>query len=148
MTAKSEIEKLQEAVGRRLLLAGDFETANIYLESAKPGNLKSGNSACGVKITVRVPMPQSASKYAAGPVFSKVDLQILIERDDAVAKHTPSIASIAESVTLALHNWTAPADCGYGKVRISEQHPWQRVENKNMQTSAMLVNFSTQSVLG
>ena len=72
MTAKSEIEKLQEAVGRRLMLAGDFATANIYLESARPGNLKAGNSSCGVKITVRVPMPQSASKYAAGPVFSKV----------------------------------------------------------------------------
>lgn len=118
MTAKSEIEKLQEAVGRRLLLTGDFATANIYLESAKPGNLKSGNSACGVKITVRVPMPQSASKYAAGPVFSKVDLQILIERDDAVAKHTPSIASIAESVTLActtgrLPRTAATARCGF-----------------------------------
>ena len=148
MTAKSEIEKLQEAVGRRLMLAGDFATANIYLESARPGNLKAGNSSCGVKITVRVPMPQSASKYAAGPVFSKVDLQILIERDDAVAKHPPSIAAIADSVTLAIHNWTAPADCGYGKVRISESRPWQRAESKSPQISSMLVNFSTQSVLG
>lgn len=148
MIAKSEIEKLQEAIGRRLLLTGDFATANIYLESTKLGNLKTNNSACGVKITVRVPIPQSASKYAAGPVFSKVNLQVLIERDDAIARHTPSIASIAESVTLALHNWTAPADCGYGKVRISETQPWQRLESKQSQTSLMLVNFTTQSVLG
>ncbi len=148
MITKSEIEKLQEAVGRRLVLTGDFATANIYLESAKLGNLKTSNSACGVKITVRVPMPQSASKYAAGPVFSKVNLQILIERDDAIARHTPSIAAIAESVTIALHNWTAPAECGYGKVHISTSQPWQRLENKNSQISTMLVHFTTQSVLG
>lgn len=147
MTAFSEIEKLQEAVARRLMSAGAFAVAEIILESAKIPVIKTA-SACGLRITVKVPMPQCASKYAAGPVFSKVGLQILIERDDAAAKHSPSIAAVAESVTKALHNWTAPAECGYGKVQIAQSAPWERIEIKNSRASCVAVNFTTQSVLG
>ena len=145
--AVSEIEKLQQAVARRLLSIGDFATADIIMESAKIPEVKTA-SARGLRITVKVPMPQSASKYAAGPVFAKVGLQLLIERDDAVAKHSPSIAAVAESATRALHNWIAPAECGYGKVQIAQNSPWLRADAKSANLSAILVNFTTQSVLG
>ncbi|MBR4598106.1 MAG: hypothetical protein IKO42_06910 [Opitutales bacterium] len=145
--AFSEIEKLQEAVARRLLSIGDFAVADIAMESAKAPAIKTA-SACGVRITVKIPMPQSASKYAAGPVFSKVNLQILIERDDSAAKHSPSICAIAESATRALHNWIAPAECGYGKVQIAQTSPWARAETKSANLSALVLNFTTQSVLG
>lgn len=140
---RGEMDRLQEAAARRLSGLGEFAVADIVREGYAP----NGGKACGVKITVRIPMPEAASKYAAGPAFSKVAMQIVIERDDMAARHSPSAATLAEGVTRALHGWTAPLECGYGKVAIAESEPWQRIETPRKAVSAIAVNFKAQSVL-
>ena len=146
MRARGELDKLQEAIAKRLLSLGDFAVADIFCEGANLFDHGAGK-ACGVKITVKIPMPVSASKYAAGPVFSRVFAELLLERDDALARHSPSLASLAESASKALHFWTAPLECGYGKLTLGENSPWKIIPAKDGSISGICINFSAQSVI-
>lgn len=144
---RGELDKLQEFITKTLMASSEFSCADIIAESSNViKNL--GSKACGLKIKVGIPMPIKASKYAAGPTFSKVSIQILIERENPLALHSPSITYIAESVSKILHNKLAPVECGYGKIHLSESAPWQKVDSKNENVSCLAVNILTQSVLG
>lgn len=144
---KGELDKVQETLAKRLLTISALSTANIFQEGAKLFETGAGKM-CGLSITVKIPIPLCASKYTAGPVFSKLLLQVKIERDASLAKHTPSITTIAESVTKALHLWEFPLECGYGKISLAPQSPWQNLEHETSALSSVLINFNTQSVLG
>ena len=143
---RGELDRLQEAVAKRLVSMSEFAVADIFCEGSQALERGAGK-ACGVKITVKVPMPQKASKYAAGPVFSRVAVQVEIERDSGLARHSPGIASIAEGVSKALHCWSAPLECGYGKVFLSEQNPWTPTPEDKDGVAKICVNLSAQSVI-
>lgn len=146
MICRGEIDKLQEAVTKRLVSLGEFAVADISAEGAKLFENGAGK-ACGVAIVVKIPMPLESSKYAAGPVFSKVGIRILARRDDGIARHSPSMATIAESVTRALHNWSAPIECGYAKLSLSEKNPWEAASKDFSPSTSLIINFTAQSVL-
>lgn len=146
MSPRGQLDKLQEAIAKRLASASDLALADIYTDASKPLE-RQFSKASGVKITVEVPMPISASKYAAGPVFSKVAISVLVERNETSAIHSPSLAGLCECVTKLLHNWTAPLESCYGKIAISAENPWRVREVKAQNTAAISVNFIAQSVL-
>lgn len=146
MILKGEIDMLQEALAKKLASMSDLATADIKAEGSKIFEHGAGK-ACGVSMTVKIPIPLTSSKYAAGPVFSKVAVQILIERDKSLALHSPSIAALAEHVTKAFYNWKAPLSCGYGKLSINEQKPWTQNSKEGEPVSSLSVNFIAQSVL-
>lgn len=146
MNSRGQLDKLQEAVARKLASSSELSIAEIQAESASflKGQISKSS---GVKITVEIPMPISASKYAAGPVFSKVSIRVAIERNHSIAIHSPSLASLAESVTKILHKWVAPLESCYGKLVLDTQNPWQKIQQKNLNSDAISVNFTVQSVL-
>lgn len=146
MNPRGQLDKLQEAVTRRLASASELAVAEIHAESANFLKEQISKSS-GVKISVAIPMPISASKYAAGPVFSKVAVKVVVEREHSIAMHSPSLASLAESVTKILHKWVAPLESCYGKLVLDAQNPWQRVQLKSLNSDAISVNFTVQSVL-
>lgn len=144
---KGGLEKLQEFAAKTLMCSSDFLCADILAESSNA--LRSeGSKACGIKITVGIPMPLKASKYAAGPAFSKVALQIVVERDNPNAAHSPSAVYLAERLSRLFHGKTAPVECGYGKICLADSNPWQALPRPDKNTTAIAVNFLAQSVLG
>lgn len=146
MNPRGQLDKLQDSIAKKLISSSELSFAEIQIESANFLD-RQFSKASGVKITVAIPMPLTASKYAAGPVFSKVAVKIIIERNHTIAIHSPSLASLAESVTKILHKWTAPLESCYGKLVISSQNPWQTMQVQKQNTDAISVNFTVQSVL-
>ncbi len=143
---RGQLDKLQEAVTRKLASSSDLSVAEIHSESANFLS-RQNSKASGVKITVAIPMPISASKYAAGPVFSKVSVKVIIERNHSIAIHSPSLTSLAECVSKLLHKWVAPLESCYGKLVLDAQSPWQKLQCQAQNSSAISVNFTVQSVL-
>ena len=92
------------------------------------------------------PMPTSASKYAAGPTFSNVELRVEAERAKFAAPNAPSLLTACEIVSRALHGANAPVECGYGRISLAENSPWS--ESKcGSQSEKITMRFCAQSVL-
>ncbi len=133
------LERLQKSVTEYLRGIGDLRFADISAEKLEKD---LSEKAEGLKVLVLSPIPQRASKYAAGPTFSAVALSIAITQDNAVANYPTSLITSAEIISRALHFWTPPIESGYGKLSLSESSPWQRVSD-----NTICITFNTQSVL-
>ncbi len=131
------LESLQNSIYERLRGASDLRLADIKKEGADD----DGGKANGLRITVGRPLPKTASKYAAGPTFSEVELRVEVSRSDTIAANTPSLLSAAETVSKSLHNWTPPLACGYGRLSLSPQYPWISKDGK------ISIILNAQSVL-
>ncbi|MFR6032548.1 MAG: hypothetical protein ACLUKN_04835 [Bacilli bacterium] len=53
-----------------------------------------------------------------------------------------SITTTAEIISRALHNWIPPIECGYGKVSLAAESPWERKGKESV-----AIKFNVQSVL-
>lgn len=136
--------KLQKAVLEKLRSAAELSFAAISAEN--PSDFlepKSSDRPC--EISVLMPIPMEASKYSAGPVFSKVALQVEIKCEPTRMGECPSVLSAAEAVTRTLHFWSIPPESGYSRLSLSESSPWTR-SSKN--ASIITVNFTACAVLG
>lgn len=131
------LESLQNSIYERLRGASDLRLADIK----KEGSDDDGGKANGLRITVARPLPKTASKYAAGPTFSEVELRVDVSRSDPIAANAPSLLSAAETVSKSLHNWTPPLACGYGRISLAPQYPWISKDGK------IAVILNAQSVL-
>lgn len=131
------LESLQNSIYERLRGASDLRLADIKKEGSDDG----GGKANGLRITVARPLPKTASKYAAGPTFSEVELRVDVSRSDPIAANAPSLLSAAETVSKSLHNWTPPLACGYGRISLAPQYPWISKDGK------IAVILNAQSVL-
>ena len=114
------LERLQRSVVELLRSVSDLRLADIKAEDSDD----NAGKAEGLRVTVLSPLPRAASRYAAGPVFSEVEISVEISRDKSIAARAPSIISAAENVSRALHNWSPPVACGYGRVYLSQENPW------------------------
>lgn len=131
------LESLQNSIYERLRGASDLRLADIK----KEGSVDYGGKANGLRITVARPLPKTASKYAAGPTFSEVELRVDVSRSDPIAANAPSLLSAAETVSKSLHNWTPPLACGYGRISLAPQYPWISEDGK------IAIILNAQSVL-
>lgn len=131
------LESLQNSVYERLRGVSDLRLADIKKEGADD----DGGKANGLRITVGRPLPKTASKYAAGPTFSEVELRAEVSRADPIAANAPSLLSAAETVSKSLHNWTPPLACGYGRMSLAPQYPWISKDGK------ISIILNAQSVL-
>lgn len=102
-------------------------------------------SAEGLEIKVLRPIPLSASKYAAGPTFSDVEIRVETIRSKFAAPNAPSLLTACEIVSRALHGANAPIECGYGRIALSESSPWK--EESESQSDKITIRFRVQSVL-
>ena len=138
------LERLQNGVCEILKAIGDLRfatirTQNDYLDS-------DGNSAEGLEVRVMRPMPISASKYAAGPTFSAVELRIEVTRAKYTAQNAPSLLTSCEIISRALHGVNAPVECGYGRIALAENSPWDESKTDS-QSEKINLRFCVQSVL-
>lgn len=131
------LESLQNSIYERLRGASDLRLADIKKEGAND----DGGKANGLRITVGRPLPKTASKYAAGPTFSEVELRVEVSRADPIAANAPSLLSAAETVSKSLHNWTPPLAFGYGRMTLAPQYPWISKDGK------ISIILNAQSVL-
>lgn len=143
---KGSLDKLQLAVADRIRSLADLSRASVYCECIDE-ILDLAGKGEGLKILVKIPMPMEASKYAAGPTFSRVKIEIVIEREMFTAANAPSISFICECVSKILHAWQPPEKSGYGKFFIAGTSPWSRNSCKDGKISMSLF-FEAQSVLG
>lgn len=138
------LEKLQNSLLGHLQSLADLNYADIRAEGRDVH--ARGGKAEGMEVEIMLPMPTSASKYAAGPTFSDVDVCIEVVRDPALAATAPSILTVCEIISRALHKWTPPLECGYGKMALAQNSPWKRGDAANGKTKITL-KFNVQSVL-
>lgn len=132
------LERLQNSAFEYLRSVADLSYADIK----KNGSPDLGGKAEGLRIDIMRPLPLAASKYAAGPTFSEVELRIRIVRDDDIAARAPSLLTSAEIVSRAMHNWLPPASCGYGRTTLAQQRPWAFGKNSDVE-----IILKAQSVL-
>lgn len=138
------LEKLQKSLLDHLQSLADLNCADIYAEGR---NVHArGGKAEGMKVEILMPMPTSASKYAAGPTFSDVDVFVEVVCDGTLATNPPSLLTVCEIISRTLHKWTPPLECGYGKMTLAQNAPWKRGDAGNGKTKITL-KFNAQSVL-
>jgi len=133
------LSRLQKSAAQYLRSLSELRRADIFAENIDP---EEGGKAEGMRVVVMSPVPVRASKYAAGPAFSEVEISVEISRDDSNATRAPSVLDAAEAVSRALHFWTPPLESGYGKLSMSDTHAWLRTGKSSIRTT-----FKTQSVL-
>ena len=138
------LERLQKYALEYLRGLSDLKYADIRAENFSP--LPESGKAEGMRVEILCPVPLAASKYAAGPTFSDVELSVRVTRDDAVAMRAPSTLTACEILSRALHNWTPPAECGYGKITLAPNSPWTR-EASAPNSTRFVIKFKAQSVL-
>lgn len=138
------LESLQNAVCEMLRSLNGLKFA--YIRAGNGLSEAETGSPEGVEIRVLRPMPLSASKYAAGPAFSDVELRVETERSKFAAPNAPSLLSACETVSRALHGAVAPAECGYGRISLAENSPWSESEC-GTQSEKITMRFRAQSVL-
>lgn len=138
------LEKLQRFVLRRLETLADLGAAEIFAEGIDAYS-RSGNGG-GLSVTVTMPEPRAASKYAAGPVFSHISLCVCVERDNSVCRAL-SILDACEIIAKALHKWGSPVDSGYGRLELDPSNPWTRHATAKPNSDKISVNFTAQSVI-
>lgn len=139
------LERLQNAVFDILKSLGDLKFATIVKQSDFP-DTESAADAEGVCIRVLRPLPTAASKYAAGPTFANVELRVETERAKYTAENAPSLLTVCEIVSRALHGHNAPLECGYGRISLCENTPWNEGKTSS-QSDKITVRFNVQSVL-
>ncbi len=137
------LERLQRSIFKYLLGMADLRCADIFAEAIDSST--ASQSAKGLKIIVREPMPLKASKYAAGPTFSEVEVCVDISRDFRISSGAPSLLTMAEILSRSLHKWLPPMECGYGRITLSDNIPWSF--SQDGQTKKISVKFKAQSVL-
>lgn len=146
---KGSLDKLQSAVAERIRSLADIAKASVCSECVDETFGEFGNGE-GLEILVKIPMPVEASKYAAGPVFSKVKIEVLVERNANIAANAPSMAFTCECISKILHAWAPPENSGYGKLFIAGNPPWSRGAESagGGKKFSMSLFFEAQSVLG
>lgn len=132
------LERLQNSIFEFLRGINDLRFADIKKDTLRDLNGK----AEGLRINIVSPLPKSASKYAAGPTFSEVEIAVEISRDDNVAVRAPSLLTSAEMVSRAFHNWTPPVNCGFGRISLAAQNPWEKSRPDKIK-----IIFNAQSIL-
>ena len=137
------LERLQNAVCEILSAINDLKFACVRLQNDFSD---AEGSAEGLEIKVLRPIPLSASKYAAGPTFSDVDVCVEVVCDGTLATNPPSLLTVCEIISRTLHKWTPPLECGYGKMTLAQNAPWKRGDAGNGKTKITL-KFNAQSVL-
>ena len=100
------LERLQKAVLEYLRSLSDLKYASIYAEGGN--NPAREEKACGLQVEILSPLPKAASKFAAGPTFSEVEISLEVCRQNEIARSAPSITTTAEIISRALHNWIPP----------------------------------------
>lgn len=100
------LERLQNAVCEILSGINDLKFACVRVQNDFSD---AEGSAEGLEIKVLRPIPLSASKYAAGPTFSDVELRVETIRSKFAAPNAPSLLTACEIVSRALHGANAPA---------------------------------------
>ncbi len=142
---KGALDKLEDEILFHLQSLAEFKNASIRLESGRVDkNLNFSDKP--TRITLKIPTPLEASKYTAGPTFSKVAINIIVECDLSTNRFDESINSVAENLAKHLHNWKTPISCGYSKLTLDAQAPWQKLEPCG-NTLAVALNFSASAVL-
>ena len=68
------LERLQRSVVELLRSVSDLRLADIKAEDSDD----NAGKAEGLRVTVLRPLPRAASRYAAGPVFSEVEISVEI----------------------------------------------------------------------
>ena len=134
------LERLQKAVLEYLRSLSDLKYASIYAEGGN--NPARAEKACGLQVEILSPLPKAASKFAAGPTFSEVEISLEVCRQNEIARSAPSITTTAEIISRALHNWIPPIECGYGKVSLAAESPWERKGKESV-----AIKFNVQSAL-
>lgn len=134
------LEKIQSCVYDRLSAVFELRYAAVDVESDSIDAVAA--SPEGLHVRVCSPIPLKASKYAAGPTFSEVEIRIRIKRDARIATRAPSLSSVSEAVSRELHNWVAPSESGYGRFSLSENSPWEFKGD-----GCVEIKFKVQSVL-
>jgi len=134
------LERLQKYIYDYLRGINDLKYAAVNKESEI--NLSPVGSDEGLDINVMFPIPQKASKFAAGPTFSEVEICLEVRRQDVIAARAPSMLTVCEIVSRALHNWTPPLETGYGRITLSQNQPWEK-----MSADTIKIRFNVQSVL-
>lgn len=127
-----------------LQAVGDLRFATIRQQNDYSDS-ESG-SAEGLEIRVLRPLPTAASKYAAGPTFSAVELRVEVTRTKYTAQNAPSLLTACEIVSRALHGVNAPLECGYGRISLVEISPWTESKSDS-QSEKITMRFCAQSVL-
>lgn len=134
------LDRLQKSLLEYLLSVSDLKYASIYAEGF--GNPERHEKARGLQVEIISPLPKAASKFAAGPTFSEVEISVEVRRQNEIASHVPSMATTAEIISRAVHNWSPPIESGYGKISLAEVSPWERISKDKV-----LIKFKAQSVL-
>ena len=138
------LERLQKSMLAYLRGLADLKHADIYAEGFE--NEARTGKAEGLCVEIQMPMPVAASKYAAGPTFSGVEISVSVLRYRTIAAKAPSLLTVCEMLSRALHNWNPPLECGYGKVCLSQNNPWKRADAPQ-NSSRITLQFNAQSVL-
>ncbi len=137
------LERLQKSILEYLSGIGDLKFADISSEKTEEiGESKKGE---GLHVEILSPIPISASKYAAGPTFSEVEISLRVHRKN-FSSRTPTILTTCEILSRALHNWLPPLSCGYGKLTLAQKNPWT-CEESQTGSKQILIKFTVQSVL-
>lgn len=134
------LERLQKSILDYLRCMSDLKYASIYAEG--DGNPARAEKAQGLQVEIFSPLPKTASKFAAGPTFSEVEILLEVRRQNGIARCAPSLVTTAEILSRALHNWSPPIESGYGKISLSAESPWTRTEK-----GGVIIRFNAQSVL-
>ncbi len=137
------LERLQKSVLEYLSGIGDLKFADLSAENSdKVSEAKKGE---GLSVEILEPIPLAASKYAAGPTFSEVELSLRVRRN-FLSPRAPSMLTACEIISRALHNWNPPLSCGYGKVTLAQNSPWVRDDSRE-NSKQITIKFTVQSVL-
>ncbi len=134
------LDRLQKSMVEYLMSISDLKYASIYAEGL--GNPERSEKARGLQIEIISPLPKAASKFAAGPTFSEVEISVEVRRQNEIASHVPTLSTTAEIISRALHNWVPPIESGYGKISLSAVSPWERLSKE-----CVAIKFKAQSVL-
>ena len=122
-----------------------YKRLEIRMRARPKRFLRRGRFVGGPRNKSAQAIPLSASKYAAGPTFSDVELRVETIRSKFAAPNAPSLLTACEIVSRALHGANAPLECGYGRIALSESSPWK--EEAESQSDKITIHFRVQSVL-
>lgn len=139
------IDSLQKSIVEILRTCPELSRVGIFRENALR-DLECKFSSQGMGIVVKIPRPIEASKYAAGPAFSKISFSVSINVDRHSSLQTYSPTFIAELVSKKLHNASASISTGYGKILLDSANPWQSYK-ADSQSFEITLNFNTQSLI-
>lgn len=121
------LEPLQNAVVAHL---GTLEAlSTIPVLGFKSGDLdnlieRTVERAQGACVLVLPPLPLSVAN-APHMVFERVGVTIRLAIYPYAAESLPSLCSLGETLSAALHQWSPELDGWHSPLRLSEKNPWE-----------------------